>query len=99
MPACRNVSLTPAARPLWCSGTEPSANAVTDGLNRPVPTIATIEPGSATVQEESTSATVSIAMPTATSMSPTVTMALLETRSCMALVAPATKNMMMVDGR
>ena len=37
MPAWRNVSLTPAARPLCSCGAEPRATAMTDGLNRPTP--------------------------------------------------------------
>ena len=41
MPAWRNVSLTPAARPLCSIGAELSATAITAGLNRPVPTAAT----------------------------------------------------------
>ena len=46
MPAWRNVSFMPAARPLCSIGAEPSATAVTAGLNRPVPTPATSMPGS-----------------------------------------------------
>ena len=99
MPAWRNVSLAPAASPLWCSGTELSAKLLIAGLNRPVPTIAMIEPGSAIVQDESTCATVSMAMPMPTSTSPTDTIARPETRSARALVPPATKNITIVDGR
>ena len=41
MPACRNVSLTPAARPLCSGGADPRASALTAGLNSPTPNIPT----------------------------------------------------------
>ena len=53
----------PAARPLCSTGAEPSATAVSAGLNRPVPTPATSMPGSVTVHDESAPASVISAMP------------------------------------
>jgi hypothetical protein len=95
----RNVSLTPAARPLCSLGTEPSATAITDGLNRPTPKSATSSPGRITVHDEPTPASVNRTIPMATRPSPTEIMIRAETFSPTWLLAPATTKFRIVPGR
>jgi hypothetical protein len=99
MPAWRNVSFVPAARPLCSTGAEPSATAVSAGLNRPVPTPATSRPGSSTVHEEFAPASVMSAMPAATSPSPPPIITRGEIRSPRLAVAPETRKITTVAGR
>src|SRR5581483_6034330 len=75
IPAWRNVSFTPAARPLCSAGAELSATALTAGLNRPVPIPATTSIGTSIAHDDVASASRPSASPTATSASPTAIIA------------------------
>ena len=99
MPACRAVSLTPAASPLCSTGTEPSATLESAGLKSPVPMHATRIPGIITSHDESVPASVISAMPAATSASPppTIVRAGIFAPSC--AVAAETTSMTSVPGR
>ena len=99
MPACRNVSFTPAATPLCSFGTVPSATAVSAGLKSPVPISATIAPGRMIVHDEPTPASVNSTIPAATSISPPDTISRADTFAPRALVAALTNSIVIVPGR
>ena len=99
MPAWRNVSFVPAARPLCSIGAELSATFVTAGLNRPVPMQATRMPGSVAVHDEVSPASVIRPMPTPTSASPTPIIVRAGTLEPSSAVAPETNSITTVPGR
>jgi hypothetical protein len=98
MPAWRNMSLTPAARPLCSAGAELSATWLTAGLNMPVPIMATSRPGRNSHHDESIATIVSSAWPAPISVSPPAMSTRAETFWPTDAVAPATKKLSIVPG-
>ena len=99
IPAWRNMSFTPAARPLCSGGAELSATWLTAGLNMPVPNIATSRPGRNSHHGESAPTTVSRAWPAPISARPAATSTRGETFWPTCAVAPATTKFSSVPGR
>ena len=98
MPAWRNMSLTPDARPLCSGGAELSASWLTVGFRMPVPTIATSRPGRNRHHDVSASASVSSARPAATSARPVVTSARGDAFCPTEPIEPATRKLSSVPG-